>query len=221
MAIALPSIETGTSSFGQMCDRIADELVRPDLRASHIPLAVNDAIKEAATNRFWFNEVRGLTFNTVSGRDFYDNADYYQLAFLSKIDALWLVINGQRWNMDPVNALDIEDWMQGQTTLTGEPSHYARYANGIRFWMVPRESWAVYIDGVMSFAPLSGDSDTNPYVSEGERYIRALAKANLLEGVIRDFDQADRQWQLAEREKANLLKETNNQTATNYRRPFL
>lgn len=217
MAIALPSLDTGTTSLGDMADRIADELVRPDLRASHIPLAVNDAIKEAATNRFWFNEVRGLTFNTVPGRDFYDNADYFQLAYLSRIDTLWLIINGQRWNMQPTNALAIAEWQQGQTTLTGEPSHYARYGNGIRLWMVPRETWAVYIDGITSFAPLSSDSDTNPYISEGERYIRALAKANLLEGVIRDFEQADRQWQLVEREKRSLLSETANQTATNTR----
>lgn len=221
MAIALPSLDTGTTSLGDMADRIADELVRPDLRASHIPLAVNDAIKEAATNRFWFNEVRGLTFNTVPGQDIYTASDAVDLSYLSRIDTLWLVINGQRWNALPTNALDIECWLEGQTTLTGEPAYFARYGGGIRLWMPPRGVWPVYIDGVTRFRDLEDNSDTNAYLTDGERYIRALAKANLLEGVIRDFDQADRQWQLAEREKKNLLIETANQTATNRRAAYL
>jgi len=221
MAIALPAIDTDASSLGTISDRIADELVRPDLRASQIPLSVKDAIKEAAKDRFWFNEVRGLTFTTVPGQDFYDGADLVSLGYLSRIDALWLLMNGQRWNMAPVNAQMIDCWKEGQASLTGEPSYFARYGGGILLWMVPREAWSVTIDGVTEFAPLNFDTDTNAYLIDGEKYIRALAKANLLENVIRDFDQADRQWQVAEREKRNLLIETGNQTATNRRAAFL
>lgn len=199
-------------TLGAISDRIADELVRPDLRASHIPLAVNDAIKEAASNRFWFNEVRGLTFSTVAGQDFY--TDTY-IANLSKIDVLWLLMNGQRWNMAVTNAHSIECWKEGQTNLTGEPYAYARYANGIYLWMPPREVWAAYYDGVTRFAPLVVDADDNAYLTEGERYIRALAKANILENVVRDFDQADRQWQVAERERRTLSIETANRISTN------
>lgn len=206
-------------TLGAISDRIADELVRPDLRASHIPLAVNDAIKEAANNRFWFNEVRGLTFDTIAGQDFYPAAG--DIADLSRIDALWLIINGQRRNLELTNALNIDCWKDGQTTLTGEPSWYARYGNGLLFWIAPREVWAVYIDGVTRFAELADDADSNAYLTEGERYIRALAKANLLENVIRDFDQADRQWQVAEREKRTLLSETASRISTNSRAAYL
>ncbi len=189
--------------------------MRPDLRASHIPLAVNDAIKEAAKDRFWFNEVRGLSFSTVPGQIFYSYVDAADLAYLSRIDAIWVIINNQRRNLDPANALEINCWLDGETTLTGEPCSYARYNGGILLWMIPRQIWSVYIDGVTSFDPLSYDTDTNAFIEQGERYIRALAKANLLEGVVRDFDQADRQWQMAEREKRNLLIDSGNKAATN------
>ncbi|SCW56957.1 hypothetical protein SAMN02927924_01430 [Sphingobium faniae] len=202
-------------TLGAISDRIADELVRPDLRASHVPLSVKDAIREAANYRFWFNEVRGLSFNTVADQDFYDQAALPDLAWLSRVDALWIVVNGQRRNLTLVNALAVNDWKDGDTILTGEPCHYARYGDGFLLWMVPRDVWPVYIDGTTRFSELTADSDSNAYLTEGERYIRALAKANLLENVVRDFAQADRQWQVAEREKRNLLMETANRISTN------
>ncbi|MFA6031817.1 MAG: hypothetical protein WC889_02820 [Myxococcota bacterium] len=198
-------------TFGAIKSRIADELVRPDL-ASQIALAVNDAIGEAANTRFWFNEVRGLTFSTVDGQGFYDSEAIGQL---SRIDALWIISNGQRRNMDLVNSNAIESWLEGQATLTGEPFAYARQANGLLLWMVPNAVYPVYIDGVTRFAALSADADTNPYIEDGERYIRALTKANILEDVVRDFEEADRQWAKADREKGILMAGTSTRLTTN------
>jgi hypothetical protein len=207
-------------TFGAIKDRIADELVRPEL-ASQIALAVNDAIREAAKARFWFNEVRGLFFPMVTGQGFYDSAASANIPLIGRIDALWIVAQGQRRNLDAVNALDIAGWEEGQTTLTGEPFAYARQANGLLFWMAPNDVYPVYIDGTTRFAPLVNDSDENPYLTEGETYVRALAKATLLEDVIRDFDEADRQWAKAEREKRVLLAETSGRLSTNRNAAYL
>lgn len=207
-------------TFGAIKARIADELVRPDL-ASQIALAVTDAIGEAAINRFWFNEVRGLTFPMVAGQMFYSATALADLAYLSKIDALWIIAQGQRRNLALANAKDVDCWLEGQTTLTGEPFAYARQANGLMFWMPPNLNYPVYIDGVTRFAPLVSDTDTNPWLEEGERYVRALAKANVLENVVRDFEEADRQWFLAEREKTTLRTESGNRLATNLNRASL
>lgn len=198
-------------TFGAIKTRIADELMRPDL-ASQIALAVQDAVSEAAGFRFWFNEVRSLTFPTVDGQVFYTNSD---IQGLSRIDSLWIIANGQRRNMQVVDALAIANWLEGQSTLTGEPFAFARQANGILLWMVPNEAYPVFIDGVTKFAPLVNDADTNPYLTDGERFIRALAKAHVLEDVVRDFAQADRQWQVSEREKRLLLEETGGRLASN------
>ena len=56
-------------SFGAIKARIMNELVRPDL-ASEIALAISDAIKEASKERFWFNELRGISFDTSRARIF-------------------------------------------------------------------------------------------------------------------------------------------------------
>lgn len=207
-------------TFGALQDRIADELVRPDL-ASQIALAIQDAVKEAAKTRFWFNEVRGLTFNLVAGQAFYDSATSANIPLISRIDALWIVVNGQRRNLEITNGLNIEDWNEGQATLIGEPNWYARQANGLVFWMPPDAAYPVYIDGTTRFAPLVNASDTNPYLDEGETYIRALAKATVLEDVVRDFDEADRQWTKAEREKQLLVAETASRISTSVNRPSL
>lgn len=201
-------------TFGAIKTRIADELVRPDL-ASQIALAVQDAMAEASGTRFWFNEVRGLTFTMTPGQMFYDATTLADISYLSDIDALWILVNGQRRNMEPRNALDIESWLEGSTTLRGQPAFYARQANGLVFWMPPNLAFPVYIDGVTDFAPLVNDADSNPYLVEGERYVRALAKARLLEDVIRDFDEADRQWAMAERQRQQLVEQSCMRVASN------
>lgn len=202
-------------TFGDIKTRIADELVRPDL-ASQISLAVGDAIKEAASNRFWFNQVRSLTFMMVPGQAFYSDTNY-----IEQIDSLWIIANGQRRNLERRNLYDIEGWNEGQDTLTGEPFAYARQGDGFNFWMPPNLAYPVYVDGTTRFAPLLSDTDENPYLTEGERYVRAIAKAIVLEDVIRDFDEADRQWTRVEREKTMLLRDTSSRMATNTLRASL
>ena len=105
--------------------------------------------------------------------------------------------------------------------LKGEPAYYSRYANGIQLYMPPDRIYPVYINGTTRFAPLVNDSDTNPYLDEGEQLIRALAKAYLLEDVIRDLQAADRQWTVATKVKKELLQESSGRSATNSTRPFL
>lgn len=200
-------------TFGAIKTRIADELVRPDL-APQIALAISDAVSEAAKSRFWFNEVRGLTFNMAIGQEFYDATTLASIPYIGRIDAVLIVAQSQRRNLDVVDALSIDNWLEGQQTLTGEPFAYARYGNGLRFWMVPDAVYPVRINGTTRFAPLTADADENPYLTEGERYTRALAKAMLLENVVRNFDEADRQWQVAEREKRLLLAETTGRIST-------
>lgn len=200
-------------TFGAIKNRIADELVRPDL-ASQIALAVQDAVLEAATYRFWFNEVRGLAFTTVAGQDYYGEDDSSFIPGLSQIDTVAIIVNGQRRDLTMANSLDVKQWQSG-SDVTGEPGYYTRQANGLVLWMTPNDAYPVLIDGVTRFDPLENDSDDNAYLSEGERYVRALAKAIMFEDVIRDTDEADRNWARAEREKGKLLAETASRLATN------
>ena len=209
-------------TFGAIKARIADELVRPDL-TDQIALAVNDAIKEAATYRFWFNEVRGLTFPMVADQSLYDESDLADIAYISRIDVLWITVNGQRRNLELRNNLQVNGWLEGQTDLSGEPAYYARSGNGLQFYMPPNEAYTVTIDGTTRFAELAADEDENPYLTEGEKYIRALAKAQILENVVRgdSLQEADRQWALAERERRILIGETSGRVSVGSNMAFL
>ena len=105
--------------------------------------------------------------------------------------------------------------------LKGQPAYYSRYGNGIQLYMVPDQVYPVFINGTTRFAPLVNDSDSNPYLDEGEQYIRALAKAYILEDVIRDIQSADRQWTLATKFKKDLIEESSGRAATNSLKPDL
>lgn len=189
--------------------RIADELARPDL-SSQIALAINDAIGEAATYRFWFNEVRGLTFTLTAGV-----ADYTsdEIQALTEIDQVWMQVGTTRRNLYPQNDRRMSRLQSGNSTV-GEPDTWSRYGGGLRFYPSPRQSYFVVIDGVTAFPPLTDDLDTNAWMNEGERYVRGLAKRDLLMNVIRDFDEAQAQDAYASRMRDQLLMQTSDRIAT-------
>jgi hypothetical protein len=200
-----------TRTLGQLKARIADELARGDL-APQIALAIDDAITEAATSRFWFNEVRGLTFSTIAGQEFYGSED---IAALTEIDSLWITISGGRRNMREANTAEIDGLVQG-SAISGEPYRYARYGGNLRFYPTPGQAYAVTVDGVSKLSAFSGDDDSNAWTdtAAGERLIRAIVKRNILSEIVQDFDRAKIQGMLAEKYKSDLLAQTYDRTAT-------
>jgi len=180
----------GVRTLGNLKARIADELIRPDL-SSQIVLAIQDAILEAASNRFWFNEVRGLALPLIAGQEYYTNDD---LSALTEIDAIWFVLGGRR-SVYPIGNIDVDQMSEGGG-FTGEPYRYARYGDAFRFYPIPGSAYTIYIDGVSRLSPLVADSDLNGWTNEGERLIRAIAKRELLLNVIQGPDsQGDAQVQ--------------------------
>jgi hypothetical protein len=200
-----------TRTLGQLKARIADELARGDL-AAQIALAIDDAISEAATNRFWFNEVRGFTFSTLVGQESYGSTD---LAAMTEIDCLWITVGGGRRNLREVGSDRIDALSQG-SQINGEPYLYARSGEGLRFYPVPDRAYTVTVDGVSRLPQLMADEDSNAWTNQAiaERLIRALAKRNLCAEVIEDFERAKTQGQLAEKYKADLLATTHDRVAT-------
>jgi hypothetical protein len=192
-------INLGSSrTLGDLKARIADELDRSDL-TSQIGLAIDDAITEAASNRFWFNEVRGLVIPLAAGQEYYGSNDF---SALTEIDAIYLSINGQRRNMFPASSLTIDQWRDGSTP-TGEPYQWARYGTSLRVYPTPAIAYSLVVDGVSRLPALINDAQANAWTNEGEKLIRAIAKRELLANVIRDFEEAQAQQQLV----TNALKE--------------
>lgn len=203
-------INLGTArTLGDLKGRIADELDRSDL-ASQIGLAVDDAITEAASNRFWFNEVRGLAIPLVAGQEYYGSDDF---SALTVIDAVYLSINGQRRNMHPATSLEFDCWRDG-TAAAGEPYRWARYGTSLRLYPTPSVAYSLVVDGVSRLPALANDAQANAWTNEGEKLIRAIAKRELLANVIRDFEEAQAQQQLVKNALAELMGKSYDKSAT-------
>lgn len=213
---------TQPRTLGNLKDRIGLELARTqefgtggtltDLCA----LAIDDAISEAATFRFWFNELRGLTLNIVSGQEYYGSEDF---SYATEIDAMWFMRGTQRMNMYVANNNELNALADGNTSQ-GEPFRFSIYADRMRIWPIPTRGYTVTYDCVSRLEPLTDDAYFNAWTNEGERYIRALAKRNLLNDVIDDPEAADRQAVLAEKYKADLLSKTHARASTGDLRPW-
>lgn len=190
-------------TLGDMKARIADELVRSDL-APQIALAIDDAITEAASNRFWFNEVRGLACPLTAGDPYYTADDFAQL---TEIDAVYFYAGDgtQRRPVYETNNLDMDILAENNVT-TGEPYRWSRYGTSLRIYPVPGV-YTVYIDGVSRLDQLTDDTDTNAWMNEGERLVRAIAKRTLFLDVMRDIDpdEIERQELLVQRYTNELL----------------
>ncbi len=197
-------------TLGDLKTRIADELARADL-ASQIALAISDAIDEASTHRFWFMETRGLTLPITAGTSFYTADD---IANLIEIDRLRLTVGGQDRTLREMSD-DEADRLNDGTAPDGEPYAYSRYGDQLRFYPTPRLDYTVTIDGLTKGDPLDDDTDSNIWTTTGERYVRALAKRNLLAEVIQDSDRAQVQDALAVRYRDELWAQTHARTATN------
>lgn len=199
------------SDFITMVNRIAAELRRSNL-ATEIKAAINDAIDEAAKTRFYFNEMH-LSFVTVPGTEYYPDLG------LVEIDDAWYyqnnVPNGQKERLYVVNQIDANNERIGNA-MGGQMDWISRYGGQLRIRPVPTVAWTVYVDGYgkLTPSPLVADDDTNAWMVDGEKYIRALAKRNLLRDVVRDYAEAGTLEKIAESYKQDLEEETSLKSST-------
>lgn len=197
-------------TLGDLKTRIADELARADL-ASQIALAITDAIDEACTHRFWFMEARGQTLPVTSGTTAYTGDDIKQLI---EIDRLVLIVGGQRRTLREMSDDQLDRWNDGTAPL-GEPYAYSRYGDQLRFYPTPQVNYTVYIDGLTRGAVLNADADSSIWTTTGERYVRAMAKRNVLAEVIQDSNRAQVMDALAVRYRDEFFAQTHSRVASN------
>lgn len=207
MAIIVPSSNPRT--LGDLKARIADELARADL-SSQITLAISDAIDESCTHRFWFMEVRNLLIAVTAGTQTYASDPVSQLL---EIDRLKLFVGQRAYTLPPMSDDEL-DMLNDGTAPTGQPYSYSRYTGQISFYPIPVADYSVYIDGVTRGAPLLVDTDASIWTTNGEKYVRALAKRNLYAELLRNPEQAQVCDGLAQRYRNELEMQTHTRMAT-------
>ncbi len=172
-----------------MKDRIARELRRTNLTTA-IAEAITTAIQAYDHERFYVNESRENTFLTVANQEFYGVADAAFLAFLTKIDFVFLAIGNTPFELWPQLPRVMED-AATNSTARGQPTEYGWYQEQIRLFPIPPEIWTVRVAGVYTeTAPLSDNEIGNFWMTKGERLIRSRAKQELALHVLKDLELA-------------------------------
>ncbi len=178
------------TNLDTMKSRIADDLARSDL-TSQIASAITTAIEAYQDNRFFFNESRDITFDTVPDQQFYDATDQSDIPDLINIDWMTVLINTNDLRTlvrrDPQRL----DYDAGNTSSTNQPYSYTYYQQKIRLYPIPSGVWPVRIQGhIKANAPANGTEANNPWMTYAERLIRSRAKYELAVHVIRDMELA-------------------------------
>lgn len=170
-------------------NRIASDLTRDDL-TSQIDGAVRDAIKFYERERFWFNQTRSLTFNTVPGQVAYGSAANTAIPTIIQIDHLFLPQGNSIYPLDRYEAADFEILENGSTG-GGRPIGFTYIDKEIRLWPVPNSILTLRLHAHYRL-PYPDDGDTNAWTDDCEELIRSHAKMLLYLDLLEDNDGVSR-----------------------------
>ena len=207
------------TTYVTMRSRISDELVNESLTTAQINAAIQSAIAHYQRKRFYFNESRAETFSTVASQEFYGTADNANIPNLSLIDKLTMTASGTRFKLTP-RSWEWIDERSSTTTAIGQPTDYCYYAQQIRLYSIPDAVYTVRISGLVRFAALSADGDSNAWMTDGEALIRGRAKWDIGTNVIYSDEIAAKGSEL-EMSSLRALEAENTRRLSSSVRPYL
>lgn len=169
------------ATFGDLCNKIVDDLARPNL-AGQVRDAVQAAIRFYEAEPFaWSQQV--LTVQGAADSDILALVTPEQPLPVRKVRAARLV-SPQLWLLRPAHM----DWIEARQdgSVRGDPTHYAWLGfDTLRLYPQPHRDFTLRITADCDQPPLQADGDSNFWTTEGFELIRATAKADVLANVIR------------------------------------
>ena len=178
------------ASYLDMVNRIADETLRPDM-ANQIKLCIQEAIAHHEVERYWFNQFRDRTFDTVAGREFYDATDLSDIPGILELDAVTITIGSAHWPLTRAGYVELER-RNADGNARGQPTHYTYWGQMLRLYPVPDGVYPVRLSGLFKLPLLTADDDQNAWTNEAEDLIRHRAKMMLYSQYLRDDSNAGR-----------------------------
>lgn len=182
------------STFLAMQTRITDDTLRDDL-SSQIQNAINDAIELQEGERYKFNEKR-YRILTVAAQEYYDLTTPTLLDqdgaattdTLLELDDITAIVSNQPYRLRPRTQQYINE--RQSTTYQGQPADYTIYGQQLRIFPIPDQEYRLDLMGLARLGPnpLSADTDTNGWMTDGAPIIRAQAEILLYRDIIRDTD---------------------------------
>jgi hypothetical protein len=210
--------------LGDMLDRIQDETRYTDSATRTIfGLCIQDAIAHYEVERFWWNEARALTFNTVADQRAYGAAANASIPYILEFDTVTFTrATNDSYLLTKRDWQYIED-MNPDSDTTGPSWNYAYYSQQIWLDPVPDAVYPVRVAGIFKLTAISADGDSNAWTTlgEGEELIRNRAKAIYYSQYTRDDANATRALQLEQAAYLRLKTSTQRRGGTNQIRAYL
>ncbi|MEP0150007.1 hypothetical protein [Roseibium sp.] len=153
---------------------IADDLARSDL-TSAIASEISRAIKFYQPQRFWFNETRDLTFDTVADQPRYAGADDADIPLFYALDGMFVTDGTSEYELDTVDVRAFEV-LSGSSSTSSRPYAYCRFNVGFGLYPTPDAAYTIRPMGHYKLAgPASDDEANNAWMVEAYDLIRRRA----------------------------------------------
>lgn len=167
--------------YGTMQARIVTELYgRTDL-ATQITDAIQSAITYYQRRKFFFNEGIDTSITTVSG-----TASYTVPTGFQGDDDLTLTYSNYPFPLEKRTWDEMVNLRINATQAPSVPTDYAYYADQFWLYPTPNGAYLLTLSETKNLSALSGSTDTNAWMVEGEELIRNRAKADVKINVIYD-----------------------------------
>lgn len=192
---------------------IADDFARGDLTDA-IAAAISRAIAFYQRRRFWFNESRDLTFDTIIGQSRYSASDDTDIPLFYALDGMFITVSGQNRCLNPITVQQFELW-NDNSAATGEPFNYCRFDEGIGLYPIPGAVYTVRPIGHVRVAEPATDGETdNPWMTDAYELVRSYAAMDVAATKVRDYDYARAMREKVTLHLAALTDETSKRKAT-------
>jgi hypothetical protein len=159
--------------------------------------AIRNAIAQYERESFWFNDMRtfgttgsAASFNTTRSKEFYSADDLATLGNWPHIRTMMVLAFGNRYPLRERT----QAWMDDASispNWNGLPTDWCWIGQSIRIYPIPNMTYPLIVTGTIRFPQVVADTDTSPFLNEGERLTRSEAKRILYREITRDSAQAD------------------------------
>jgi hypothetical protein len=200
-------------TLGDLKAEIASDFARSDL-TDEIAAAINRAIEFYAATRFFFNETRDATFDTVDGQARYNSVESDDIPNFITLDSVFITVAGHNRQMRYISPEEFE-WLTDSSASEGEPYSYTYFNTEFGFYPIPDDEYEIRLTGHINIpAPGSDDETDNAWMIYAYQLIRSRASSEIALKKVRDFEFAAAM-RLAEKEELSRLQaETGKRIAT-------
>ncbi len=167
------------TTLAEMVESITAETARNDADwETRVRREISRAIRFYQRERFWCNETRLITFNTVASQEFYDDSDHADIPNLLAIDYVTVQQDTNLYKLCQATPVDLDTY--STNVAPNLPIEYSYFESKLRFWPIPDKVYPVRINSLIRAAAPADDAETgNPWMTDAEELIRSRAKRNL------------------------------------------